>query len=280
MKPSEYTASLHFKQLLTLQTHHPLPQTQLLLQCLSTLEVDTLLLEEAAFYYLGSYPLDFRFPLPTIYLGCEPQRTSDVSSIPRWGSHRTHTHTHTRSSAARQPVLPRTVTHRLQVGWFASLTPTSEIPSFTPPSHPLLTPAAIPQGAPAERSGQDHQASCPHSYTFYNFYPGLFLIFSSTRDTHYLPLHFLLSIPRKLSAYAQKAATLSLFRSLLKGHVYKSSSTSFSLQWPALAISLYCLYLNCRPSALLLIPDFVTFSLTHICYTTHRVLFQIRLQDI
>lgn len=204
MKPSEYTTSLHFKQLLTLQTRHPLPQTQLFLQSLSTLEVDILLLEEAAFC-LGSYPPDFRFPLPTSYPGCEPQRTSDVSSIARWGWHRTRTHT--RSSAARQPVLPRTVTHRLQVGWFASLTPTSEIQSFTPPSHPLLTPAAIPQGEPAELSGQDHQASCPHSYTFYNCYPGLFLIFSSTCDTHYLPLHFLLSIPRKLSAYAQKAAT-------------------------------------------------------------------------
>lgn len=63
-------------------------------------------------------------------------------------------------------MLPRTVTHQLQVGW---QTPTSEIPSFTPPSHPLLTPAAIPQGAPVKLSGQDHQASCPHSYTFYNF---------------------------------------------------------------------------------------------------------------
>lgn len=96
-------------------------------------------------------------------------------------------HTHTHSSAARQPMLPRTVTHQLQVGWFASLTPTSEMPSFTPPSHPLLTPAAITQGALAEPSGQDHQASCPHSYTFYNFYLLLFLIFSST--CHPLPPH-------------------------------------------------------------------------------------------
>lgn len=174
-------------------------------------------------------------------------------------------------------MLPRTVTHQLQVGW---QTPTSEIWSFSPPSHPLLTPAAIPQGAPAKLSGQDHQASCPHSYTFYNFCHTLVSHSLLHICPLCLPLYLILSIPRKLSAYTQKESTLSGFRFPLTGDIYKSYSTSFSLQWPALAISLYCLYLNCHTSALLLIPDFFTFSLSHIHYVTHRVLFWIRLQDI
>jgi len=95
-----------------------------------------------------------------------------------------------------------------------------------------------------------------------------------------IPFHFLLSIPRKHSAYAQKTATLSHLRFPLKGHVYKSHRTSFSLPRPALAISFHCLYLNCHPSALLLIAVFVTFFLSHVRYTTHRVLFRNRLQDI
>lgn len=108
----------------------------------------------------------------------------------------------------------------------------------------------------------------------------LFLILSSTYAMLSLPLYLILWIPRKLSAYTQKESTLSWFRFLLTGDIYKSYSTSFSLQWPALAISLHCLYLNCHSSALLLIPDFVTFSLSHTHYVTHRVLFWIRLQVI
>lgn len=119
----------------------------------------------------GSYPPNFRWTCPQSTQGMKLV-VHQMSQIFSGKSHVIHTHAHTRTlslflcCAGRQPMLPRTVTHQLQVGW---QTPTSEIPSFTPPSHPLLTPAAIPQGAPAKLSGQDHQASCPNSYTFYNF---------------------------------------------------------------------------------------------------------------
>lgn len=111
-----------------------------------------------------------------------------------------HTHTLSLCSAGRQPMLSRTVNHQLQVGW---QTPTSEIPSFTPPHtrYSLLLPSLREH----QRNFQD-KTTKPLAFIPILFITSvilLFLILSSTYATLSLPLYLISSIPRKLSAYTQ-----------------------------------------------------------------------------
>lgn len=206
--PCAHTASFCFTHSPSLQTLHPLPLIQLLLYSSSVVELDTWLLEMVSFYSLRSYLLNFSCLLPVIYPTCEPLCTPDVWIAPR-NRHFTHMHmcTHTHKLLCSKTAHAAKDDHPLAPSRMAILTPrNTKFYSF--PSQ-IFIPATTLQGTPAELSEQDHQASCPHSFTLYNFYPLLFLIFSSTHATLCLPLDLLLSIPSTISAYTQKATTLS-----------------------------------------------------------------------
>lgn len=92
------------------------------------------------------------------------------------------------------------------------------------------------------------------------------------------PSTFFLSIPGKLSVYTEKTMALSQFRSLQKGHIYKSYKTTFSLQQPVPTINIHCLYPSCCPSALLLILDYVNLfplPLTGSCFKLQCKIFRV-----
>lgn len=135
MNPGEHTASPRFRLLLTLQTCHPLPQIQLLLWSSSLLEVDASLLEEAAFYYLGSDRLDFRSPCPLSTQGVTPS-VPQLSQVFPGKCCVAHARAHTHPRLCCKRVRAAENRHPSAAGRLVcQSTPTSEVSGFTPPSH-------------------------------------------------------------------------------------------------------------------------------------------------
>lgn len=204
-RASVHRASLHFRHLLCLQTSSSNTTVSPILVTVWSWHLPA---RSGCLLLTEKLPTSCQTPTAHYVLHGEPQCTSDVQ---RKG-HTPHTYTagwpfYSHSRSTKPYSCPKPIA--------SSCREPTESTSWTFRTRP---PSLLP------------------SFTFYNFYLLLLLIFSSTHATLYLPLDSLLSIPSKFSAHTQNTVTLSQwFQSLQKGRFCKPYSTSLSLQWPAVS---------------------------------------------